>query len=362
MISIYRPFLNEETARYAYDAISSGWVSSKGEYVERATEELKKAYGFKYVLLTNSGTSAGHLVARALKRACSTIRFIVAPNNAYVASYNTVDQECENEELVCVDADVSTWLAQYGVSYGEHDAILVVHSVSGVINVPVLKRRCPRIPIIEDACEGFSGTYDGKPVGTESLAASISFYANKTLTSGEGGAFVTSDPDLYADAWCTANQGVTGEFYIHDRPGWNYRITNVQAALLYGQLLHREEIVARKKCVFDLYRQMLPTERVLLQETEEGTTSSNWMMACRIVGSPSWKQAASFLARYEIESRPMFPPITAHAHLKHVPCASTKVADLLHRECVMLPSYPEMTEGEVMQVVEAVHAYARSLR
>jgi len=363
MTPIYRPYLHPEATKYAYDAIASGWVSSRGPYVELATELLKSTFGYKYVVLTCNGTAAGHLVAIALRACRPDVRRIIVPNNVYVAAWNTLLQEYPPEALHAIDADIRTWTADLsGRSFDvAHEAVLAVHNVSGVFNVAALRKRHPGLEVLEDNCEGLFGRYDGMPTGTMAFASSLSFFANKTITSGEGGAFVTSDERAYEVAKAASDQGSTHERYVHDQPGYNYRMTNVQAALLYGQLVRRYDILDKKTSVFAMYQEMLPTDRVLLQASEDGTAPANWMMGVRVVGNSGYAAAESFMKERGVEIRPMFPPITRHAHLRAVRTTGTAVAEILYRECFLIPSYPDLSVAEQMTVVDAVHDYARSL-
>jgi len=365
VIPIYKPFLPEEVKVYALDAIKSGWISSRGEYVERTTEALKGIFGYKHVLLTSSGTAAGHLTTIALRRFRPDIGRIVVPNNVYVAAWNTLLQEYSLDTLWAVDADIDTWCAgtkgyQLAIQDPWRVAALVVHNLGGVVNVARMMNECPALSVIEDNCEGIFGAYNGHPTGTLSLASSISFFGNKTLTAGEGGAFVTGDANVYEYIARVGNQGATDKRYRHDVLGYNYRMTNVQAALLYGQLLHVDEIRARKQFVFESYRAGLPLDRVVLQKSEDGTVAADWMMGVRVVGSRGYEDVERFMAERGVLVRPMFYPVHAHEHLREMTCAGAKIARLLHRECFMIPSYPEMTASEVSQVIAAVHAYARS--
>lgn len=361
MIPVYRPYLPEEAIAYARDALSSGWVSSRGEYVERATELLKAAFGHKHVVLTSSGTAAGHLVAIALRRCRPAVTKIFVPNNVYVAAWNTLLYEYPASALHALDADSLTWQAlKPHIVDSRTEALLVVHNVGGVVNVARIKDACPKLAVIEDNCEGLFGTYGGKPTGSLALASSMSFFANKTITSGEGGAFATDDDNAFAAAAKAANQGMTDERYVHDALGYNYRMTNVQASLLYGQLLLRDRIRAMKRQVFDAYRQALPQGRVVLQAQEHGAAAADWMMGVRVLSSRGYAHAERFMAERGVEVRPMFHPITRHAHLRGVRCSSDAVADLLHRECFMLPSFPGLGDDDLARVVDAVRAYAEA--
>lgn len=343
--------------RYAHAALGSGWISGRGEYLERTTERLKLVLGHSEVVLTSSGTAAGHLVAITLKTAEHPP--IVVPNNVYVAAWNTLLQEFYAGQLVACDADEATWnMREPGETTGP---LLVVHNLGNIVNVPKLLRAQPWRTVVEDCCEAMFGSYENRPVGSAALCASLSFYANKTITSGEGGAFVTQSAHCADIARSAANQGATEKRYVYDRPGYNYRMTNVQAAILLGQLSHHQEILIKKKHVFDIYRAELPSDRVVLQKHEEGTAPGNWILGVRVLGG-EYAGAERHFGEAGIEIRPMFPPIGRHDHLRQVRCDSETVAALLSKECFMVPSYPELTDGEVARVIETVRGYARSVQ
>lgn len=200
--------------------------------------KLKNILGCKKIILTNNGSSATHLLAIALKYKYPHITKIIVPNNVYIAAWNSFLFD-KNYELIPIDSDINTWnfdSSKIDSLLDPNTAILVVHNIGNVINVPELKIRFPNTVIVEDNCEGFLGKYNGHYTGTESFASSISFYGNKTITSGEGGAFMTNDEDVFDYINKVKSQGQTKDKFIHDVLGYNYRMTNIQAALLYGQL------------------------------------------------------------------------------------------------------------------------------
>ena len=239
MIPIYKPYFTEQNLKHAYNAISSGWVSSQGEYLDLAKNKLKEILGCKYLILTNNGTTATHLLAIALKFKYPHITKIIVPNNVYVAAWNSFLYD-KNYELIPIDANLDTWnfdLSKIEEKLDKNTAILIVHNVGNVVNVPQLKKQFPNTIVLEDNCEGFLGKYEDKYTGTESFASSISFFGNKTLTSGEGGAFITNDDEVFEFINTAKNQGQSEVKFIHNQLGYNYRMTNVQAAILYGQIL-----------------------------------------------------------------------------------------------------------------------------
>ena len=183
MIPIYKPYFTENNLKYAHESLSSGWVSSQGEYLDIVKNKLKEFLNCKKLILTNNGTTATHLIALALKYKYPHIKKIIVPNNVYVAAWNSFLFDKEYE-LVPIDADLDTWnfdLNKLESVIDEDSAVLIVHNIGNVIDVPMLKNRFPNTIFIEDNCEGFLGKYGDKYTGTDSFASSISFFGNKTF-------------------------------------------------------------------------------------------------------------------------------------------------------------------------------------
>ena len=200
MIPIYKPYLPKKSLEYAHDAVTSTWISSQGEYLERVTDKLKTLLKAPHVQLVNTGTAATHLVARGLLHKHPTVRKLFVPNNVYVAAWNPFCYD-RKLELVPVDADINTWnfdIRELKNKIEDNCAVLAVHNIGNIINVPKLREELPPSTVfLEDSCEGFMGTYDNKYAGTQSLLASFSFFGNKIITSGEGGAVVTDDKEVF---------------------------------------------------------------------------------------------------------------------------------------------------------------------
>lgn len=363
MIPVYRPYFPKGSLDYAHHALDSTWVSSKGVYLEKVKEILADEWGTTHIILTNSGTAANHLCAIALKKKFPKRVAVICPNNVYVAAWNPF--LIEGYRLAPIDADIETWNFNIDKLKGAGwpHAFLIVHNLGNPVDVHLLKARYPDVPIIEDACEGYGGMYRNLPVGMMSDAFSMSFFGNKNVTSGEGGAFATYDPDMYEAAFEYWGQGMTmnpDRRFIHNSQGHNYRMTNVEAGILYGQLQLKDEILEKKEALFSRYRELLgDLETVHFQKVEQDCKHSNWMFGIRIEKS-EYTMAKRHFDMYEIETRPMFYPITEQKYMKDIRC-ETDVAEKLSRECVVLPSYPGMTETEQDYVVEAVRRYVQEL-
>lgn len=371
MIPVYVPYLNKKTLKYAHDALDSSWIT-QGKYIELCERFLEEYLGVKHVLLTNNGTTATHLVSKGLTyyyahKFNNPLYELIVPNNVYVAAWNSFLFSDNLIQLIPIDADLDTWNYDLNkldkeIKLRPNATVLIVHNVGNVINVPALKIKYPNVLFVEDACEGLFGYYDGKSVGTESLLSSISFFGNKTITSGEGGAVLTNDTELYNYLKKLRGQGQSETKFIHDELGYNYRITNVQAAILYGQLMNVEKILSLKSDIFCRYDvNFCSVPRIHFQEFEVGTIPASWLYAIRIEGS-RYNSAKAFFDSVGIETRPMFYPMSSHRHLKsYANIDDELVAKELNQSVVILPSYPDLTKEDQDYIIEKVKEYVNGL-
>lgn len=384
-INIYNPNIAPYT-KSAIDAIESGWISNHGKYISLATEKLKEILKCKHAILMANGTCATHCLFIALKHAHPAITKIYVPNNAYVAAWNAALMEYSECQLSVMRMDANTWNIctdeDYIATLEPNSAMLVVHNVGNVINVPRLKYLRPDIVFIEDNCEGFLGKYGNSGEtqdqyqysGTSSatLCSSVSFYGNKIITTGEGGVFITNDDAVYEHISKVYSQGMSAKRYVHEVHAYNYRMTNVQAAFLYDQLSDLNVIIEQKTKVFETYRELLNeyglirSGRVRLYEKEDGTQSTHWIFALRIVGnSKTVDETAAFFDANGIDVRPFFYPIHAHRHLSlcrsKISDSDDAVSVLLNKEIIMMPSSPDIRMDEQRRVIETVNKFIMHL-
>jgi len=364
MIPIYKPYLPTHILKHAHDALDSGWVSSVGKYKDLATTKLQEVVGINNILLVNNGTSAMHLVAKALKYKYPNIRSIIVPNNVYVAAWNAFLFD-RDYSLKPIDADLNTWNFNLKNLHPQtEEAILFVHNLGNIINVPNLRSVFPDTIFVEDNCEGFLGKYNGRHSGTESFCSAVSFFGNKNITSGEGGAVYVRDDDVFEYLCRCHGQGQSDKRYVHNFLGYNYRMTNIQASILYGQLEYLHEIIERKELVFERYREAFKnTEGILMQDVEDGAKHSNWMMGIRVINNSCYEKAEIFFGENQIEIRPMFYPMSAHNHLLNYTHIDNELnARQLAKECFILPSYPELKSGEIDLIIKNVKKYLLELK
>lgn len=365
MIPIYKPYLNEKNLSYAHKAIDSGWVSSQGEYLDIVKDKIKKLLNCNYVILTNNGTTSTHLLSLSLKYKYPHIKKLIVPNNVYVAAWNCFLYD-KNYELIPIDADLNTWnfdISKIQEKLDEETAILIVHNIGNIINVPRLKQKFPNTIFLEDNCEGFTGKYNNLYSGTESFASSVSFFGNKTLTSGEGGAFITNDEDVFNFINITKNQGQSDFKFVHNVLGYNYRMTNIQAAILLGQLDDYETIKKKKKFVFNEYKKNLGgIDGIKFQEIESHTEHSEWMFGVRFINFTIEDKNKLELYLFEsgIDSRPMFYDINKHNHLMDIPSQNVN-AQILQSQCLILPSFPDITKSQIIYICSKIKNYLKYL-
>ncbi len=366
MIPVYKPYFTKESLRYAHEAIDSTWISSHGKYLSMAEEKLKEITGSKHVILTSNGTTATHLVACGLRYKHPEINNLIVPSNVYIAAWNMFIAKPQFL-LEPVEASIQTWnFDRHKLEFqsrvnksGKNTGILVVHNLGNIINVPELKKQFSDKVVVEDNCEGFLGSYNGMMSGTASLCYSVSFFGNKTLTSGEGGAFFTDDEEIYNEMNRVRAHGITSEKFIFNGIGYNYRMTNVQAALLYGQLEIRKEICDMKDEVFNLYKEELGGHHLIhFAKKEEAVVNPNWMLGVRFdISKEKMDKLILHLHSNDIETRPMFPPMNYHKHYKNM--GSFSVSEKLYETVLILPSYPELSRAEVKYICKTIKNFLK---
>lgn len=340
----------------AIEAITSGWISNYGVYVKNCEQMLCDKFNVKHCILMNNGTASTHCLIMSLKFKYPNIRKLYVPNCVFVAAWNCPLMEYDSSELEVLKINPDTYnidiTEEYWASLEKNSAVIIVHNLGNIVNVPNLKKMRPDIIFIEDNCEGFTGKYYDEYSGMSqsSLCSSVSFYANKSITTGEGGAFFTNHTDVFDYIKSVYSHGMTEKRYVHNQLAFNYRMTNVQAAFLYDQLLDLTNIMTMKKAVFDTYDELLKelyiNGTIQKLDTDKTTTSSNWMY-CIVVPNLEFEALESFMNKNLIQIRPFFYDISYHSHLNHI----TRHDDgVLSVSGVMLPSFPDLNIQELRYI------------
>lgn len=353
---------NEE--QYVVDAIRSTWISSTGVYLTRFEKEFSSLCDVESTLAVSNGTVALHLALLGL--GVQPGDEVIVPSLTYIATANAV--RYVGAEPVFVDVDPKTWCID---PQQIEDAI--TRRTRGIIPVHLMGHPADMDPInkiaavhglwvVEDAAEAHFAKYKGRVVGGLSHMATFSFFGNKMFTCGEGGAITLNDAHLDARLRILRGQGMDpSRRYYFPVTGYNFRLTNLAAAILCAQLERREEILARRKAIYAEYNRLLAQiPGMILQPIAPWAELSPWMYAVTVDSSrfgASRDQIMTSLAEKNIETRPMFlplhklPPFREESrkrgeHLPHT--------DEISAATIMLPTWTQLENEDIHRVVDAI--------
>lgn len=361
MINIYEPNLILYK-HSALNAIEEGWISNHGKFIQKSTNLLKEILNVPNVILMSNGTCATHCLFLALKFKYPNINKIYIPNNVYVAAWNALLMVYDKSQVEVMKMDENTWNIdtneEYIRSLDNNSAVLIVHNLGNIINVPYLKNIRPDLIFIEDNCEGFTGKYNNIYSGCSesSLCSALSFYGNKIITTGEGGAFITHDKGVFDYINKAYSQGMSDERYIHDTHAYNYRMTNIEAAFLYDQLLDFNNIIFKKKDLFNrydsLFEPLIQNGYLKKFKIMPNTENACWIYGIRIVSNKkSIKETFEYFKSFGVDTRPFFYPINKHKHLNDI-SFNDNTSLILNNEIIMIPSSPLITQEEQKYIVK----------
>jgi perosamine synthetase len=360
-IPIYKPDLSGNEKAYVNRAIDSTWISSKGEFLESFEGHFSKRISINYALAVSNGTVALHLAMLALGIGAGDE--VIVPTLTYIAPINAV--KYVGATPVFVDSERLTW--QIDVSKIERAinnktrAIIAVHLYGQSCEMLALKDLADRygLFIIEDCAESFGTVLQGRHVGTFGDIGIFSFYGNKTITSGEGGMVVTHDKTLFERASRFRGQGLAAyREYWHDVIGYNFRMTNVAAAIGLAQLERADQIIAAKKRLARTYRELLRDLPLEFHDAPLERDHTHWMVSVLVEKNFMRDALRRHMAENRIETRPVFYPVHT------MPMYSTNfqrfpVAEDIAWRGINLPSYPTISDQEIVAVTDTIRNFFR---
>ena len=264
---VYQPSIIGNAKKYTLECIDSGWISSKGRFVKLFEEKFSDFQGGGYSSSVTNGTVALHLALKVLD--IKKDDEIIVPSLTYIASVNAI--KYVEAKPIFIDSDLSSW--NIDTSKIEEKitkktkAIIAVHLYGAMCNMQKLKDICEKhnLFLIEDAAEAFGSDYKGKKSGTFGDIATFSFFGNKTITTGEGGMVYSNDEEKIKRVASLKNQAVSSEReYWHEEIGYNYRMTNICAAIGLAQLEVAEDLISKKQQIAFWYKEYLKKANDLL--------------------------------------------------------------------------------------------------
>lgn len=271
-IPVAAPVLAGNEKKYVMDCIDSTWISSRGAYIEKFETAFAEFCGVKHAVSCSNGTTALHLALLAV--GLQPDDEVIVPTLTFVATANAV-KYC-NARPVFVDAEPRTWNMNPALIEAKitprTKGIIVVHLYGHPVDMDSVMSIARRhgLWVIEDAAEAHGATYKGQVVGSIGDLSTFSFFGNKILSTGEGGMVVTNDPELTRTMHLLKEQGMDpNRRYWHPVIGYNYRLTNVAAAIGLAQVEKSEWHLERRREVARWYREQLEPVPGLIMQVEE---------------------------------------------------------------------------------------------
>ncbi len=368
-IPVAAPDLAGNEEKYVVEAIRSSWISSTGPFVSRFEKDFAALCGTRGALGVVNGTMALHLALLTVDLRPGDE--VLVPSLTYVATANAV-RYC-GAEPVFVDVDPQTWCidpARIEASITRRTkGIIPVHLYGHPADMDAVNHLAAThgLWVVEDAAESHLARYKGRPTGGLAKIGAFSFYGNKILTSGEGGAITLDDPWLEHRARLLRGQGVDpSRRYFFPITGYNYRLTNLACALLCAQLERAPALLERRRAVFARYRQLLSDlPGVGFQPVAPWAEPSPWLFCITVderAFGRSRDELAAMLDDQGIETRPFFIPLHRLPPFQELARSrgdALPVTDQLSASGLNLPTSTRLGDAQLERVAAAIRGARR---
>jgi perosamine synthetase len=361
IIPVCQPTLGGNELKYITDAVETNWISSAGSYIPRFEALFAEKVGARYGVACTNGTVALHLALATL--GLEDGDEVIIPTFTMIATANAATYL--GAKPVLVDSELNTWnmdLNQLEDAITPRTkAIVLVHTYGHPVDMDVLNEIAARhgIFVLEDAAEAHGALYKGRPVGSLGDAASFSFYGNKIITTGEGGMVTTNRQDVARLAWNLRDHAFSTERHFwHKFVGYNFRMTNLQAAIGLAQTEQLEKFVAARRANAACYTELLSQIPGVVTPPEAPWAKNVFWMYGILLNKEfglSRDQLRTALAARSIETRTFFIPMHCQPiYFDQYRGQRFPVAEDLCRRGLYLPSASNLTREDIHSVVEAI--------
>ena len=348
-IPIYKPHIGKNETKYVNNCLESSWISSKGQYIDKFEKMVGNFINSPYCSTTSSGTTALHLALLAL--GIGENDEVITSNFTYVASTNAILM-VNAKPIFCdinrIDLNIDSDLIEKNIT-NKTKAILVTNVYGFICDFDKINALAKRhnLYVIEDAAESFGAEFKKKKSGTLADIGTFSFFGNKTITTGEGGMVVCKYKKHYELVEKLKNQGNSKiKTYYHDILGFNYRMTNIQAAIGCAQMESLNLILSKKRELYNFYKKNLLGDVQFLIEINH-TTPSFWMTPIIFKTIKDKKKIESLLQYNGIETRPFFTPIDLLPFYKKT---NLHLAKNIYKRGLLLPSFPDIKKNDLEKI------------
>lgn len=358
-IPIYQPSLSGNEKKYVLDCLDSTWISSKGKYISQFENSFAEFVGVKHAASVSNGTVALHLALLAL--GIGTGDEVIVPTLTYISSVNAITYT--GATPVFVDSLIDTWqmdpLDVRNKITDKTKAVMAVHLYGHPCDMDALTSITKEhgLYLIEDCAEAIGSKYKERNTGTFGDITTFSFFGNKTITTGEGGMVVSNDETLHDRVMHFKGQGLAKHReYWHDVVGYNYRMTNICAAIGLAQLEQVQSFINRKIEIAEKYKEHFQHSDILFHQCHRDVVHSYWMCSILVRDANQREPLRNHLKLHGIETRPLFYPIHT------MPMYSKKfqrhiVAEDLAWRGINLPSFPELSNEQIEYIADLVKKF-----
>jgi len=379
IIPLSIPEISGNEWKYVKECLDTGWVSSVGSYVTKFEEVVKNYVGCEFAIATSNGTAALHMglmacgVAAGDEVIVPTLTFIASVNVVKYCNANPVFMDCDPDTL-CLDVvKIADFIEKECIQHDDGfmynktskmriKAVIPVHLFGHPVDMDPLIELCGKfnIDIVEDATESLGSEYKGVRTGSFSKVGCLSFNGNKIITTGGGGMVVTNNKKIAERIKHLTTQAKKDEFeYDHDEIGYNYRLTNVSAAIGVAQMERIDEFVANKRENFKIYNELLSeVDEVELLSEKQFAKSNYWFYTLK-VSKEHKKGLIEYLLNNKIQVRPIWKLI--HTLPMYRDCEKYHIenAKEAYESCINLPCSLDLKFDKIEIVCKAVKEYFR---
>ncbi len=376
MIPLSVPNISGNELKYVKDCLSTGWISSSGEYVNMFERSIVEYTGSKYGVACINGTSGLHIALELLNISSKDI--VIAPNLTFVATLNAISYVGAEIYLMDIFEDswqinvdlLETWLKNntstkvynnkkittHNKSGKKISAIIPVYVLGGFVNIYKLINISKEygISLIEDSTEALGSFKAKKHAGTFGTFGVLSFNGNKIISTGGGGMILTQNKYLADRArHITTTAKKDNKDYFHDQIGYNYRLVNVLAAIGLAQMENLYKILNRKKEINDTYRKELTgVGDIIFQDFDKNSNPNYWLFTFR---TKKMRSLLNHLNSKKIQSRPFWTPMNKLPMYKNkVYINENDVSGNIFKECISIPSSSGLTKNDQKKVINEI--------
>ena len=373
------PTMHGDELKYMQEAYSTNWMSTVGKNIDEVERQIAEKVGVKYAVGLATGTSALHLATRLAGITLYGMplaghgalegKKVFCSDMTFAATLNSVAYE--NGEAVFIDSERDTWnmdpvaLERAFEKFPEVRLVVLVHLYGTPAKIDEIRAVCTKhnALIVEDAAESFGASYKGKQTGGFGDFNAISFNGNKIITGSSGGMFLT-DSKENADRvrkWSTQSRE-PAPWYEHAEIGYNYRMSNVIAGVVRGQIPYLEEHIAQKKAIYERYKAGFAGLPVQMNPYDAVNSVPNYWLSCMLIDESAVKRVSpekilAVLTEMNAEGRPIWKPMHMQPMYKNhefVTAAGTDVGADVFARGLCLPSDNKMTPEQQDAIIAAI--------